>query len=271
MKTTVFFTAATIFALSLTSCKKTEMVLPIDSQVETTIDKSLGSDTWTVASVNLRGKTLILPPTTLTFDKNQVVITSDEIVATASSSFQPNDEILINQFDITQFKSRISPALNDFILAMENILAYQKNYAKITLSAPGITVLLIQAGQKSVSALETNSWEVIDFKCAPKNINFEWVNGPTMSFNGDIITTSYNGLSCNKFYVNQGTAFEVKAANANLGDIKVETMLDIFQGSYNWTVLPNGNLEIKNNNRTKLILKPSSGVFSSTTSNMSVQ
>ncbi len=124
-------------------------------------------------------------------------------------------------------------------------------------------------GQKNLSVLEQNNWELIDFKCAPKNLNLIWTNGPRMSFSGDMITTSFNNLSCGKNYDKRSNILMVKGANCNLGDINVEAMLDLFQGDFTWSVLPNGNLEIKNNNRTRLVLKPISSTISN--ANTSVQ
>lgn len=125
---------------------------------------------------------------------------------------------------------------------------------------------------KSLNTLEGTSWEVIEFKCVPKQINFEWnVNAPKMSFSGDLITTTYNGNSCDKFYDNHPGMIEVKSNNCNVfGDINVEQMLDLFQGDFTWTTLSNGDIEIRNNNRTKLVLKPQSQITTTTVSNLAL-
>lgn len=122
---------------------------------------------------------------------------------------------------------------------------------------------------KSLNTLEGTSWEVIEFKCSPKQINFEWnVNAPQMTFSEDLITTTFNSNSCDKMYSNTtSSSIEVKANNCNiLTDLNVEQMLDIFQGEFTWTTLTNGNIEIRNNLRTKLVLRPQSRI-SITTSN----
>jgi hypothetical protein len=273
MKTTKLFLAlATATTLLFSSCKKTETVLPQDSQIESTTDKTLGTDSWIVSKVQLRGKDIHLQPTTFLFDKNQLLVTSDEVVATSTTTILSNDEILIDGFDITQFKSKIDPTLIDLLESTSGIFKYQKNATRIVLTAPGVSIFLIQGGQKSLSVLEQHNWEVIDFKCAPKDLNFEWVNGPQMSFVGDMITTTFNGSSCNKIYDNISNTLTVKAANRNIGDRNVEVMLDIFQGDFTWTILSNGNLEIKNGQRTKLVLKPSiSTTITSTNSNLTIQ
>lgn len=271
MKTTkLFLTFATATTLLFSSCKKSETFLPQDSQIEFTTDKTLGTDSWIVSKVQLRGKDIHLQPTTFLFDKNQLLVTSDEVVATSTTSILSNDEILIDGFDITQFKSKIDPTLIDLLESTSGVFKYQKNATRIVLTAPGVTIFLVQGGQKNLSALQQNNWEVIDFKCVPKNLNFEWVNGPQMSFSGDMITTTFNSLSCNKNFDTNNNVLTVKVANCNINDRNVELMLDLFQGDFTWTILPNGNLEIKNGQRTKLVLKSSIST-TVTSSNLTIQ
>lgn len=272
MKTTKLLLAlATVTTLLFTSCKKTETVLPQDSQIESTTDKTLGTDSWIVSKVQLRGKDIHLQPTTFLFDKNQLLVTSDEVVATSTTSILSNDEILIDGFDITQFKSKIDPTLIGLLESTSGVFKYQKNATRIVLTAPGVTIFLVQGGQKNLSVLEQNNWEVIDFKCLPKNVNLEWVNGPRMNFANDMITTSFNGLNCDKQYVDNGQAIQVKANNCYLNDRNVEIMLDLFKGDYTWTILSNGNLEIKNTTRTKIILKPVNSFSTTANTNLSIQ
>jgi hypothetical protein len=129
-----------------------------------------------------------------------------------------------------------------------------------------------ETSTKTLNTLEGTSWEVIEFKCVPKQITYEWnVNAPQMSFSEDFITTTFNGNSCDKAYDNHSGMIEVKGNNCNiLADLNVEQMLDLFQGDFTWTLLSNGNVEIRNNNRTKLILKPQSQISTTTVSNLSL-
>jgi hypothetical protein len=125
---------------------------------------------------------------------------------------------------------------------------------------------------KSLNTLENTTWEVIEFKCSPKQIDLRWnLNAPQITFSEDVIKTTFNGSSCDKLYFQRNGVLDVKGGNCNiLADINVEQMLDLFQGEFTWTALTNGNIEIRNNNRTKLVLKTQSQITTTTVPNLSL-